>query len=406
MQIVYQRCCGLDVHKKTVVACSLTPQDKEIRSFGTMTNDLRELVNWIKEQKCSHVAMESTGVFWKPIFNLLEMEGIEAIVFNAQHIKNVPGRKTDVKDAEWIAQLLRHGLVQGSFIPDRAQREIRELVRYRTSLIQERAREANRIQKILEGANIKLASVVSDILGAASTMLLEGLIAGDTDPRNLAGKAGNRLKAGQYEFAQSLTGFLNLHQRNMLKNQLEHVRFLDRKIEDLNREVEERLRPFEQALELIDSIPGIGVQTAQKIVAELGVNMERFPSAHHLASWAGLAPGNNESAGKRRSGSTRKGNTALRTALVEAAVTVARMKNTYFASQYHRLLLRRGNKRAIVAVAHSMLVAIYHMLRRSEPYRDLGLNYLDQRKEPRIVANAVKRLAALGYQVSLTKIPA
>lgn len=406
MQIVYQRCCGLDVHKKTVVACSLTPSGKEIRTFGTMTNDLRELVNWIKERKCSHVAMESTGVFWKPIFNLLEMEGIEATVFNAQHIKNVPGRKTDVKDAEWIAQLLRHGLVQGSFIPDRAQREIRELVRYRTSLIQERAREANRIQKILEGANIKLASVVSDILGAASTILLQGLIAGDTDPRNLAGKAGNRLKAGQDEIAQSLTGFLNLHQRNMLKNQLEHVRFLDRKIEDLNREVEERLRPFEQALELIDSIPGIGVQTAQKIVAELGVNMGRFPSAHHLASWAGLAPGNNESAGKRKSGSTRKGNTALRTALVEAAVTVARMKNTYFASQYHRLLLRRGKKRAIVAVAHSMLVAIYHMLRRSEPYRDLGVNYLDQRKEPRIVANAVKRLAALGYQVSLTKIPA
>jgi transposase len=406
MQIVYQRCCGLDVHKKTVVACSLTPSGKEIRTFGTMTNDLRELVNWIKERKCSHVAMESTGVFWKPIFNLLEMEGIEATVFNAQHIKNVPGRKTDVKDAEWIAQLLRHGLVQGSFIPDRAQREIRELVRYRTSLIQERAREANRIQKILEGANIKLASVVSDILGAASTVLLEGLIAGDTDPRNLAGKAGNRLKAGQDEIAQSLTGFLNLHQRNMLKNQLEHVRFLDRKIEDLNREVEERLRPFEQALELIDSIPGIGVQTAQKIVAELGVNMGRFPSAHHLASWAGLAPGNNESAGKRKSGSTRKGNTALRTALVEAAVTVARMKNTYFASQYHRLVLRRGKKRAIVAVAHSMLVAIYHMLRRSEPYRDLGVNYLDQRKEPRIVANAVKRLAALGYQVSLTKIPA
>lgn len=406
MQIVYQRCCGLDVHKKTVVACSLTPSGKEIRTFGTMTNDLRELVNWIKERKCSHVAMESTGVFWKPIFNLLEMEGIEATVFNAQHIKNVPGRKTDVKDAEWIAQLLRHGLVQGSFIPDRAQREIRELVRYRTSLIQERAREANRIQKILEGANIKLASVVSDILGAASTVLLEGLIAGNTDPKRLASKTGNRLKAGHDEIAQSLTGFLNLHQRNMLKNQLEHVRFLDRKIEDLNREVEERLRPFEQALELIDSIPGIGVQTAQKIVAELGVNMGRFPSAHHLASWAGLAPGNNESAGKRKSGSTRKGNTALRTALVEAAVTVARMKNTYFASQYHRLLLRRGKKRAIVAVAHSMLVAIYHMLRRSEPYRDLGVNYLDQRKEPRIVANALKRLAALGYQVSLTKIPA
>jgi transposase len=406
MQIVYERCCGLDVHKKTVVACSLTPQGKEIRTFGTMTHDLRELINWIKERQGSHVAMESTGVFWKPIFNLLEMEGIEATVFNAQHIKNVPGRKTDVKDAEWIAQLLRHGLVQGSFIPDRAQREIRELVRYRTSLVQERAREANRIQKTLEGANIKLASVVSDILGTTSSMLLEGLIAGNSDPQSLASKTGNRLKADKNLIEQSLTGFLNLYQRTMLRNQLEHIRFLNQKIEDLNREVEDRLRPFDQALELIDSIPGIGIRTAQNIVAELGINMERFPSAHHLASWAGLAPGNNESAGKRKSGATKKGSTALRSTLVEAAVTVVRMKNTYFTSQYHRLVLRRGKKRAIVAVAHSMLVAIYHMLLRSEPYRDLGTDFLDKRNESRILTNALKRITALGYQVSVSKLPA
>lgn len=403
MEVLHKFCCGLDVHKKTVVACCITPEGKETRSFGTMTDDIEKMLGWIKEKGCNIVAMESTGVFWKPIYNLLELENIQTLIVNAKHIKTVPGRKTDVKDAEWIAQLLRHGLIKGSYIPDREQREIRELVRYRNALVQERAREANRIQKVLEGANIKLASVVSDILGASSRAMIEGLIDGIGDPSLLAAKAQGTLKHKREQLEKGLKGVLGDRQRMLLRSQLDHVEFLSTKIQEISRQIEECMRPFDQALDLLDTIPGIGRQTAEKIIVEIGVDMTRFPSAAHLASWAGLSPGNNESAGKRLSGTTRKGNNALRTALVEAATTASRNKSSYLAARYHRIAARRGKKRAAVAVAHSILIAIYHMIKNNVPYQDLGVDHFERNREKRIVTRAVKNMEALGYEVNLIK---
>lgn len=406
MDILYERCCGLDVHKKTIVGCCITPTGKETKSFGTMTGDIRLLVTWLRMLNCSVVAMESTGVYWKPIYNLLELEEFDAHVINARSIKTVPGRKTDVKDAEWIAQVFRLGLVRSSFIPDRQQRENREIVRYRNSLVQERAREANRIHKILEGANIKLGAVVSDILGASSRSIIQGFIDGIEDPRFLAARAKGTLKNKRDDLERGLEGILGSHQRKMLRAQLDHVEFLDRKIEGLGEEIAERMRPFEKALDLIDTIPGIGRLTAEKIVAELGTNMERFPSADHLASWAGLCPGNNESAGVRKSGATTKGNNALRNALIEAALSVSRTKSSYLSSKYHRIAARRGKRRAAIAIAHTLLIVIYTMLKRAQPYRDLGMNHYEKQREARMVAKAVRSIESLGYEVAVKKIVA
>ncbi|UUZ83914.1 IS110 family transposase [Paenibacillus sp. P26] len=347
MDVVYSRCCGLDVHKKNVVACVITPEGKEIRTFLTMTEDLMELVNWLKSKGCTHVAMESTASYWKPIYNLLELEDIQLLVVNAKHMKNVPGRKTDIKDAEWIAGLLRHGLLQGSYIPSRDQRELRELIRYRRSLIDERAREINRVQKVLEGANIKLSSVASNVLGKSGRSMLEAMIAGVEDPEALSELAQRRMKSKKEELKRALNGLMGKHQKLMLETQLRHIDFLDEEIERLDAEVKERMRPFEENLELLDTIPGVGRRTAEQILAETGVDVgNQFGSAARLCSWAGLSPGNNESAGKRKSGRTRKGNKKLRSALVEAARAAARTKNTYLSSQYHRIAARRGANRA------------------------------------------------------------
>ena len=307
MQFIYERCCGLDVHQKTITACIITPKGKVVRTFGTMTGEILELVEWIKEHQCTHVAMESTGVYWKPIYNLLELSEIEAIVVNAQHIKAVPGRKTDVKDAEWIADLLRHGLLKGSYIPSREQRELRELVRYRKSLIEERSREVNRLQKILEGCNIKLSSVVSDITGVSARSMIEAIISNISDPKLLSKLAKGRLQSKKENLEQALHGLVGPHQRKMLAAQLDHIDFLDGKIKELDQEVEDRQRPFEEELELLDTIPGVGRRSAEVILAEIGTDMDRFPSDAHLASWAGMSPGSNESAGKRKSGKTTKG---------------------------------------------------------------------------------------------------
>jgi transposase len=301
MDVVYSHVCGLDVHKKTVVTCIITPDEKEIRTFSTMTDDLLQMVDWIKSKGCTHAAMESTGSYWKPVYNLLETEEIQTLVVNAQHIKHVPGRKTDVKDAEWIASLLRHGLLRGSFIPPRDQRELRELIRYRRSLIEERAREVNRIQKVLEGANIKLSSVASDILGKSARAMIEALIAGNVDPESLSELALRRLKNKKADLQRALKGLIGPHQRLMLQTQLRHVDELDALIQQLDEEIKRRMLPFEEDLERLDTIPGVARRTAEQIVAETGTDMSRFPSAAHLCSWAGLAPGNNESAGKRKS---------------------------------------------------------------------------------------------------------
>ncbi|AEM78916.1 IS110 family transposase [Thermoanaerobacter wiegelii] len=401
MDLVYSHVCGLDVHKKNVVACIITPEGKEISTFSTMTDDLIALKEFIKAKGCSVVAMESTGSYWKPIYNLLELESIKILLVNAKHIKNVPGRKTDVKDAEWIASLLQHGLLQGSFVPDREQRELRELVRYRKSLIEEKSRELNRIQKVLEGANIKLSSVVSDINGASSRSILEAIINGEENPETLAELSQGKLKNKMDELKRALKGLINHHQRMLLEIQLRHIDYLDEEIAKLDEEIKNRMLPFEKDLALLDTIPGVGRRTAEQIIAEIGTNMEQFPSAAHLCSWAGLCPGHNESAGKQKSARTRKGNQKLRSSLIEAARAASRAKDTYLSSQYHRIAARRGANRAAVAVAHSILIIVYHILKQKQPYIELGPTYYEEKKRNMIIRQSLKKLESLGLKVTV-----
>ena len=408
MEVVYERCCGLDVHKQTVVACLLVPGPSgrtkpEVRTFGTMTDDLLALGDWLAEAGCTHVAMESTGVYWKPVWNLLEGQ-FELLLVNAQHIKAVPGRKTDVQDSEWIADLLRHGLLRASFVPDREQRELRELTRYRASLVRERSREVNRLQKTLEGANIKLAAVATDILGKSGHDILTDLAAGQTDAAALADRARGKLRSKLPELERALIGRFGDHQRFLVARQLGHIDYLDEVIAELSTQIAERLRPFEDELERLDAITGVGRYTAEVIVAEIGTDMTRFPTDRHLASWAALCPGNHESAGKRQSGKTRKGNRWLRTALVEAATGAGRSRNTYLSAQYHRLAARRGKKKAAVAVAHSILIDAYHLLKEGSTFRDLGGDYFDRRDQDALERRLVQRLEALGNKVNLQKV--
>jgi transposase len=408
MDVVYERCCGLDVHKKTVVACLIAPgpggkAKPEVRTFGTMTDDLLALGDWLAEAGCTHIAMESTGVYWKPVWNLLEGQ-FELLLVNAQHIKAVPGRKTDVQDSEWIADLLRHGLLRASFVPDRAQRELRELTRYRASLVRERSREVNRLQKTLEGANIKLAAVATDILGKSGHDILMALAAGATDAAALADLARGKLRTKLPELERALVGRFGAHQRLLVAHQVGHIDYLDEVIAELSARIAERLRPFEDELERLDAITGVGRYTAEVIVAEIGTDMTRFPTDRHLASWAGLCPGNHQSAGKRRSGKTRKGNRWLRTALVEAATGAGRARDTYLSAQYHRLAARRGKKKAAVAVAHSILVDAYHLLKHGTTFRDLGGDYFDRRDTDALERRLISRLEALGNKVTIQKV--
>jgi transposase len=300
MDVIYQHCCGLDIHKKVVVACMLSPKGKEIHSFGTMTDDIFQLIDWIKSQNCECVAMESTGVYWKPIYNLLELEGIKTMVVNAQHIKNVPGRKTDVKDAEWIAKLLKHGLLKASFVPSKEQRELRELVRYRRKMIQERSSEMARVQSVLEGANIKLASVASDVLGVSGRLMLDSIINGETDPEKISILAKGTLRKKIPELNRALAGLIGEHQKMLLSAQLEHIDFLNNQIEKLSDEIARRLSPDKECIELLDTIPGIGEKIAETVLVEIGTDMDQFSSAANLSSWAGVVPGCNESAGKKK----------------------------------------------------------------------------------------------------------
>ena len=381
MEVIIERACGMDVHKDNITACIMTPEGKEIQTFSTKTVFLLKLIDWIKEHGCTHVAMESTGVFWKPIVNLLEAEEIEFLVVNAQHMKAVPGRKTDVKDAEWIAQLLRHGLLKASFIPDRNQRELRELVRYRRSIIEERARQHNRIQKVLEGANIKLGSVVSDIMGVSSKDMLRAIADGEDDPEKLANFARRSLKKKKDELEIALKGYVNPHQRLMLKTILNHIDFLSEQIEMLDQEVAQRVSSYQEDIERLDSIPGIATRMAEQILAEIGTDVKKqFPSAAHLCSWAGLVPGHNESAGKRKSSKSKKGNKYLKSALTEAAHSVGGSKN-YLGELYRRTAARKGRKRAGIVVAHAMLRISYYLLTRKEMYVDLGEDYFDKQKQ-------------------------
>jgi transposase len=401
MEVTYTRCAGLDVHKKSVVACVVTPEGQETRTFGTMTAELLDLGGWLQEHGVTHVAMESSGIYWKPVYNLLEVLDLEVLVVNAQHIKAVPGRKTDVKDAAWIADLLRHGLLRGSYIPDRAQRELRDLVRHRRGLMQQRSRVINQIEKLLESANVKLGAVVSDLAGVSGRAMLEALAAGIEDPALLAGLAKGSLRGKRAALLQALRGLMGGHQRMLLQSLLRQLAFLDGEVAALDDEVARRLAPFDAVIRRLDGVPGIGRRSAEEILAETGTDMSRFPTAAHLCSWARVCPGNDESAGKRRSGRTGHANRWLRAALTQAAHAAARKRGSYFHAQYARLGARRGKKRATIAVAHSLLTTIYHMLARGTEYEDLGDLHFDRRDASRVQHRLVQRLEGLGFRVTL-----
>jgi transposase len=407
MEVVNAHCAGLDVHKKSVVACRIIPDEdggwrKDIRRFGTLTVDLLGLADWLRAGQVTQVAMESTGIYWRPIFNILESE-FDILLVNAQHIKHVTGRKTDIKDAQWIAELLQHGLLKASYVPDAEQRDLRELTRYRAKLVQERTREINRVQKVLEDANIKLGSVTSKVLGVSGREMIEQLIAGQDDPTVLAQLARGRLRPKIAELEKALTGQMRATHRVLLQLHLEHIDDLNAKITRLDDEIGRLMVRFDtiQALERLDTIPGVNRVVAEVILAELGTDMSRFPTAGHAASWAGLAPGKHESAGKNRSGKSPPGNKHLKAALVQAAHTVGRSQGNYLAAQYRRLAARRGKKRAAIAVAHSILVMAYHIIERGTVYTDLGGDYFDRRNQQYTQRRLVKRLEQLGYKVTL-----
>jgi transposase len=431
MRMLQQRCAGLDVHKRTVVACRLrlNEQDaveREVRTFGTMTGELLLLVDWLLSWGVTQVAMESTGEYWKPVYNLLE-GNVTVVLVNAQHVKHVPGRKTDGQDAEWLAELLSYGLLKASFIPAKPQRDLRDLTRYRTTLVEERARLVNRVQKLLEGANIKLAAVATDVLGVSGRRMLEALVAGQSDPAVLAELAKGRLRNKLPELRQALTGVVGEHHRYLLAQQLAHIDFLDEQIDDFAQEIGRRLAQmsappppmagddaeqpaapaltWQRAVSLLDSAPGVDQKAAEAVLAEMGINMQQFPSPDHLAAWAGVAPGNHQSGGKRSTSRIRQGNRALRTTLIQIAWAAVRKKGTYLSALYHRLAARRGKKRAIVAVAHPLTISFFHMLDKQQPYHDLGADYFDQRTKGLKVDRLLRLLNKLGYAASIEPIP-
>jgi transposase len=404
MKVVYERCAGLDVHKKTVVACVRIEEYQETRTFGTMTDELLVLSDWLTEQAVTHVAMESTGEFWKPIFNLLE-GNFEVLLVNAQHLKQVPGRKTDVSDAQWIAELLQVGLLKASFIPPIGQRELRDLTRYRNSFIRERVNLVNRVQKLLEDANIKLAAVASSVMGVSGRAMLDALAEGQDSPDMMADLAQGRLRQKRDQLTKALTGRMREHHRFVLTELLCQIDSLDETIAHFTTEIQRRCIPYENAVIWLDSIPGVARTAAEMIVAEIGIDMHRFPSADHLASWAGVVPGNYESAGKRLSARARQGNRVLRTVLVQAAHAASRTRNTYLAAQYHRLAARRGKKKAILAVAHSILVIAYHLILRQEPYRELGADYFDKIRPEQKAKRHIRELERLGFSVVIQSKP-
>jgi transposase len=409
MQVLYPCCCGIDIHARTAVACLIKQGRRQTRTFSTMTDDLLRLSDWLTAEGCTHVAIESTGVYWKPVFNILEGP-LSVILVNARDVKAVPGRKTDVRDCEWLADLLRHGLLKASFIPPLEIRELRELTRYRQTLVKEHTALANRIQKLIESANIKLGQVATDVLGTSGRQMLRALADGEEDVEVLVEMARSSLRTKKPELRRALTSRLTPAQRFVLSELLGRVTEVEaataRVNEQIAREVAEGADPFvSEAVRLLQTIPGVGLRVAEVIVSEIGVDMTRFPSDGHLASWAGLCPGNNESAGKRRSTQTTKGSPYLRAALTQAAWAVAHTKQTYLAAQYHRLARRMGRKKALVAVAHSLVVIVYHVLERRADYRELGGDYFDRQQHQTQQQRLIKRLERMGLRVTVEALP-
>ena len=405
MQTLVERGCGLDVHQATVVACLLIVLQsgkvhKQVRTFGTSTRDLVSLREWLLSEGCTHVAMESTGVYWKPVYAILE-GAFEIVVANAQHVKKVPGRKTDVKDAEWIADLLCHGLLRASFVPPKPIRELRDLTRYRRKLVESRSAERNRLLKVLETANIKLASVVSDVFGASGRLMLLALAEGRDTAQEMAQLAKKQLRKKIPELQLALEGNVEEHHRFLLCVQLHRLGAVEKDLAIIEQRIQEKLKPYAAEVTLLDEIPGVDTALAGAIIAELGVDMSVFENVSQLASWAGVCPGNNESAGKRRSSRIPKGNVYLKTALVEAANAAAKAKGTYLRDKFYRLKARRGYKRAAVAIAHKILAAIYHMISHRVCYNELGDLYLDKLNKHHLTRNLVHRLERLGYTVTL-----
>ena len=405
MEVLYRCCAGLDVHAKTVVACLIQDGRKQTRTFSTMTDELLTLLDWLVAEGCTHVAIESTGVYWRPVFNLLEGQ-VAVILVNARHIKAVPGRKTDVKDSEWLADLLRHGLLKASFIPPVEIRELRELTRYRQTLIRDQAAIANRVQRLIESGNIKLGQVASDCLGLSGRLILRQLADGEGNVQKLALLARGKLKKKEAELRRAVSGRLTAAQRFVLRELLDRYEEQERAIakvnEEIKREVEASPDPFvSKAVELLQTIPGIGRQVAEVVISEMGVKMEKFPSERHLSSWVGLCPGNDESAGKRRSGKTSKGNQSLRTALVQAAWAATHTKESYLSAQYRRLVKKKGRKKALIAVAHTIVVIIYHAIGRQEGYRELGGDYFEKQRSKGQCQRLIRQLEGLGMKVTV-----
>ena len=401
MDEIIERGCGLDVHKGTVVGCIMgTGIKKEIRTYTTLTNDLVRLREWLQKDGITHVAMESTGVYWKPVFNILE-DHFEVILVNARHVKNVPGRKTDVQDSEWLCRLLRSGLVSGSFIPPRDIRELRDLTRHKRKLIQAITAEKQRVEKVLEDANIKLSSIASDTFGASGKRIMEELIKGQLGAEKMAELSKGRLRRKREDLKEALVGELREHHKFMIKVSLKHIGAMEKILLGIERKIREKIEgDYQEEYELLQTIPGVK-ENASTVIAEIGVDMDIFPNEMHLSSWSGMSPGNNESAGKKKPGSTPYGNKSLKAMLIEFAWVASRTRDTYLRSKYHSLVGRRGKKRALVALGHKILIMCYHILKYKRPYKELGGDYLDKRRKDRITTSYVKRLNHLGYEVIL-----
>lgn len=410
MQVLYPRCAGLDVHKDTVVACiRIAAEDKvttEVRTFATTTAGLCALAEWLVENGVTHVAMEATGIYWKPVWHILSDYPLEMILANAAHVKNVPGRKTDVNDAMWLAELLAHGLIRASFVPPREVAELRTLLRTRKQLVREHASHVQRMQKTLEDANIKLTSAISDIMGMSGRAMIEAMIAGESDPHKLAALADRRIRAPRAKLVEALTGRVNAQHRFLLRLHLRQIDALDDAIGEIDVQIDAHLGPFREAVKLLDTIDGVDVLAAEVILSEIGLDMTRFPTDGHLLSWACICPRNDESAGKRRSNRIRKGARWLKATLIQCARAAVRMQGRYLSALYRRIRARRGDKKAILAVAAAMLQAAYHMLRTGTPYRDLGPRHFEPAKRSALARNLLKRLEGLGFTVDIKEAPA